>query len=103
MKAQLLITESFTVLGKFKIDLNQKNIKDALFVKGVKFADWDEKTRTLTVSFDPKKANIDDIHHRMDFVTEEKNAGTADANYPGSEGKNASDKSKRNNSSGKHE
>jgi hypothetical protein len=45
----------------FKIDLNDKKVQKAVYVKGVLDLDWNDAKRTLSVSYDPKLANAQDI------------------------------------------
>lgn len=39
----------------------QDRIENAAYIKGVKKADWDKETKTLTVVFNPKKVSLSDI------------------------------------------
>jgi periplasmic mercuric ion binding protein len=74
--AQMIITESFKVSLDCSTDFCKKTLENALYTKGVKNADWDKETKTLTVTYDPKKIGIDDIHKRVDGIVAE--TATAD-------------------------
>jgi len=43
-------------------DMCKKTIENAAFIKGVKFAEWDNKTSMLKVIFKSNKVSEDDIH-----------------------------------------
>ncbi|MFM2269696.1 MAG: hypothetical protein RL757_3137 [Bacteroidota bacterium] len=70
-QAQMMITESFKVNLECNAAPCKKQLIDALYTKGVKNADWDVETRTLTVTYDPNKIAINDIRHRVDSVVQE--------------------------------
>lgn len=58
--------ESKTVVAKFKVagvcGMCKERIEEAAFVKGVKFAQWDQKTQILEVVYRPDKTTEMDIH-----------------------------------------
>jgi predicted phosphodiesterase len=54
------ITESFMVRGN--CDMCKDRIENSIDIVGVKRAQWDEKTETLTVIFNPGKITLDEIH-----------------------------------------
>lgn len=51
---------------KIKVEGNcdqcKERIENALDVKGVKFVDWNSKTKILELAYIPKKITIDEIH-----------------------------------------
>ncbi len=55
-----LITETFGVRGN--CGMCKDRIEEAVDVVGVKRASWDEKSETLTISFNPSKISLDEIH-----------------------------------------
>lgn len=61
LKAQPVVTEYFAMKEPFKIDLNDKKVQKAVYTKGVLDLDWNDAKRTLSVSYDPKLANAQDI------------------------------------------
>lgn len=61
LKAQLVITEYFTMNSSFKIDLNDKKVQKVVYTKGVLDLDWNDAKRVLAVSYDPKMARVEDI------------------------------------------
>jgi copper chaperone CopZ len=56
-------TASFMVRGN--CGMCKDRIENALDIVGVKRAQWDEKTETLTVIFNPNKITADEIHRVM--------------------------------------
>lgn len=61
LKAQPVITEYFTMKEPFKIELNDKKVQKAVYTKGVLDLDWNDVKRTLSVTYDPKLARVEDI------------------------------------------
>ena len=55
-----VITTSFTVKGQ--CGECKENIEKALDVKGISFAEWDVKTKVLTVRYNDSKITEDEIH-----------------------------------------
>lgn len=53
-------TETFNVRGN--CGMCKDRIEEAVDVVGVKRASWDEKTETLTISFNSSKITLDEIH-----------------------------------------
>jgi copper chaperone CopZ len=53
-------TETFQVRGN--CGMCKDRIEEAVDVVGVKRASWDEKTETLTISFNSSKITLDEIH-----------------------------------------
>jgi copper chaperone CopZ len=56
-------TESFMVRGN--CGMCKDRIENAVDIVGVKRAQWDEKTETLTVIFNPNKISLDEIHRAI--------------------------------------
>ena len=56
-------TESFKVWGK--CDMCKTRIESAVKGDGVTTASWDQKTRMLTVSYDPSKTNRDALSKKL--------------------------------------
>ncbi|MCO6494692.1 MAG: heavy-metal-associated domain-containing protein [Bacteroidetes bacterium] len=65
-KDKKIITETFKVDGCCS-DCKDR-IEAALDVKGIRYASWETKTHILTVTFNTKKINIQDIHNRIAAV-----------------------------------
>lgn len=60
LKAQTIWeTAQFEVMGN--CNMCKKTIEKAASINGVKKAKWDKKTKVLSLSFDPKKTNLDKI------------------------------------------
>jgi hypothetical protein len=55
-----LTTETFEVIGN--CGMCKERIEEAVDLVGVKRASWDEKTETLTISFNSSKITLDEIH-----------------------------------------
>lgn len=53
-------TTTFRVEGN--CGMCKRNIENALDVKGISSAEWDQKKKTLTVVYNPEKIQLDDIH-----------------------------------------
>ena len=53
-------TTTFRVEGN--CGMCKRNIENALDVKGISSAEWNQKTKTLTVVYNPEKIQVDDIH-----------------------------------------
>ena len=45
----------------FKIELSDKKVQKAVYTKGVLDLDWNDAKRTLSVTYDPKLARVEDI------------------------------------------
>lgn len=60
------VTTSFQVNGN--CGTCKKKIETALRIKGVKKVNWDIKSHDLTVTFNPEKITLDEIHHRVAAV-----------------------------------
>ena len=61
LKAQPVITEYFAMKEPFKIELSDKKVQKAVYTKGVLDLDWNAAKRTLSVTYDPKLARVEDI------------------------------------------
>ena len=61
LKAQPVITEYFAMKEPFKIELSDKKVQKAVYTKGVLDLDWNDAKRTLSVTYDPKLARVEDI------------------------------------------
>lgn len=59
-------TTSFKVYGN--CSMCEKRIENALFVTGVRLADWDVKTHILTVTYKPSKITLQEIHEKVAAV-----------------------------------
>lgn len=61
--------ESKTVVVKFKVEgvcgMCKERIEEAAFVKGVKYAQWDQKTEILEVVYRTDKTTEMDIHNSI--------------------------------------
>ena len=55
-----LKTETFLVRGN--CGMCKERIETAVDIVGVKRANWDEKTEQLTISFNPTKVTLDELH-----------------------------------------
>ena len=60
------ITSTFKVSGN--CGMCKKKIETALRIKGVKKVDWDMKTHDLSITYNPDKITIDEIHSRIAAV-----------------------------------
>ena len=60
------VTTSFQVNGN--CGTCKKKIETSLRIKGVKKVNWDMKSHDLTVTFNPEKITLDEIHHRVAAV-----------------------------------
>lgn len=58
-KEQDIKTEKLVVSGN--CSMCEKRIEKAAYVKGVKLADWDKETKTLTVTYKPSKTSKEEI------------------------------------------
>jgi copper chaperone CopZ len=56
-------TESFKVWGK--CEMCKSRIESTVKGEGVKNASWDQKTRMLTVTYDPSKTNRDALSEKL--------------------------------------
>lgn len=63
---QTLKTETFKVWGE--CGMCKTRIENAVKAEGAATASWDEKTDMLTVSFDPKKTNVDALSKKLASV-----------------------------------
>jgi len=64
--AQTTKTESFKVWGK--CDMCKTRIEKTVKAEGVVNADWDLKTRMLTVTYDPSKTNKEALSKKLAAV-----------------------------------
>jgi copper chaperone CopZ len=60
------ITSTFKVNGN--CGMCKKKIETSLRVKGVKKVDWDIKTHDLSITYNPDKITLDEIHLRIASV-----------------------------------
>lgn len=56
------VTEKFKVYGN--CGMCKSRIEKALAVKGVRYAVWDQQTKTLTVKFNPDVVTLQELHQR---------------------------------------
>lgn len=66
VQAQKTIETSFTVSGV--CEMCEKRIESAVDVKGVKFAEYDLDTHTLTIAYNSKFITEDEIHALLNAV-----------------------------------
>ena len=66
-QAQLLITESF-MLKNSKNEVTERDIRNSLYQKGVRNTEWDEETRLLTITYDPKKVSFKDLRQKAEAL-----------------------------------
>ena len=59
-------TESFKVWGN--CDMCKDRIEKAVKAEGATSADWDSKTKMLTVTFDPSKTSVDALSKKLASV-----------------------------------
>ncbi|MBX7224652.1 MAG: cation transporter [Chitinophagales bacterium] len=59
MASSNLTTATFKVSGV--CGMCEKTIETAAYIKGVKKADWNQKTHIITVTYDATKTNVDNI------------------------------------------
>jgi periplasmic mercuric ion binding protein len=59
-------TATFKVYGN--CGMCEKRIENALFISGIKEADWSEETQMLTVTFKPSKISLQAIHEKVAAV-----------------------------------
>lgn len=59
-------TTAFKVYGN--CSMCEKRIENALFVTGVRLADWDVKTHILTVTYKPSRITLQEIHEKVAAV-----------------------------------
>lgn len=59
-------TESFKVWGKCEMCKNR--IEKAVIEEGASTASWDQKTKILTVTYDPRKTSIDTLCKKLALV-----------------------------------
>ena len=76
--AQVMITESFKVTLDCNNESCKKQIESTIVKNGAKNADWDNDTKTITVTYDPRKITVEDVRKRIELVVSE-NGGTATA------------------------
>ena len=60
------ITSTFKVSGN--CGTCKKKIETSLRIKGIKKVNWDQKTKDLTVTYNPETISIDEIHQRIAAV-----------------------------------
>lgn len=77
-----VMTTSFKVSGV--CGMCEERIEGALDVVGVKSAEWDQKTDSIVISYNPKKISVQDFHnllaaagHKTDLVEANKEAYSA--------------------------
>jgi copper chaperone CopZ len=68
-----------TLLVSGNCEMCEKNIEESLLVKGVKSADWNMATHVLTVSYNPSKITLTQIHHLVAMSGYETSREKADA------------------------
>ena len=56
-------TATFKVFGN--CGMCEKRIEDALFIPGVKLADWDVDSQVMTVTYKPSKITLQSIHEKI--------------------------------------
>ncbi len=66
MQAQKTIETSFEVSGI--CGMCEERIESAVDVKGVKYADYDLETHTLSIIYNPKHLTEDEIHGLLNAV-----------------------------------
>ena len=88
LKAQPVVTEYFAMKEPFKIDLADKKIQKAVYVKGVLDLDWNDTKHTLAVTYDPKLARVEDIVKNIKNVA---NGTVTASNTPSGYAKNEKD------------
>lgn len=76
--AQVMITESFKVSLECNNESCKKQIETSMVKNGAKNADWDNETKTVTVTYDPRKITVEDVRKRIELIVSE-NGGTASA------------------------
>ena len=59
--AQAVITEYFDVKESFRLDLQDKKISKAVYIKGVLDIDWNSDKRVLAISYDPKITSVTEV------------------------------------------
>lgn len=59
-------TETFKVWGN--CGMCKKTIENALLIRGVIRADWNEETQMITVVFKPKRISLAEIHKKIAAV-----------------------------------
>ena len=77
--AQVMITESFKVTLDCNNESCKKQIETSMVKHGAKNADWDNETKTITVTYDPRKVTVGDVRKQIELVVTE-NGGTASTN-----------------------
>lgn len=65
-KMNAVKSESFKVSGN--CGMCKTRIEKAAKVEGVSKAEWDSKTKSLTLTFDPSKVNTDDVLKKIAAV-----------------------------------
>ena len=60
------MTDTIKVWGK--CDMCKARIEKAVKMEGATSASWDQKTKLLTVSFDPSKTNVDALEKKLASV-----------------------------------
>jgi copper chaperone CopZ len=78
VSAQVMITESFKVSLECNNESCKKQIESGMVKNGAKNADWDNETKTITVTYDPRKVTVEDVRKRVEIIVSE-NGGTATA------------------------
>ncbi len=66
ISAQTVKTDKFKVYGN--CDMCKARIEKAVKVDGVTKADWNQKTKVLTLVYDPSKVKSDDVQKKIAAV-----------------------------------
>ena len=74
--AQVMVTESFKVTLDCNNESCKRQIETSMMKNGAKNADWDNETKTVTVTYDPRKITVEDVRKRLELMISE-NGGTA--------------------------
>jgi copper chaperone CopZ len=89
--AQVMITESFKVILECNNESCKRQIESSMLKNGAKNAEWDTETKTITVTYDPRKVTVEDVRKRIEIVVSE-NGGTATATNSQAKSSKSSDK-----------
>jgi len=60
------ITATFKVYGQ--CGECKERIENGLQTKGITYAEWNETTKELTVTYNPKKITLDEIHKKVNEI-----------------------------------
>jgi periplasmic mercuric ion binding protein len=86
--AQVVVTESFKVILDCTNESCKKQIETSMVKNGAKKADWDIETKTITVTYDPRKVTVEDVRKRIEIMVSE-NGGKTTANTLAKSNKNS--------------